>query len=116
MAELAAVVAAHPVTRLLDPDAGGWLVSAPIEELLVSYADKRAGQQLESMDVRFAGWRQRYPDGWSIADDARARASAEVLEATACARAGVAPAAVGRLRWTGRALRAARRANTERAA
>ena len=116
MAELAAVVAAHPVTRLLDPDAGAWLVSAPIEELLVSYADKRAGQRLESMDVRFAGWRRRYPDGWSIADDARARAGAEVLEATACARAGVAPAVVGRLRWTGRALRAARRADTERAA
>ena len=26
-----------------------------------AYADKRAGQRLESMDARFAGWRRRYP-------------------------------------------------------
>lgn len=116
MAELAPAVAAHPVTRLLDPAADAWLASAPIDELLVSYADKRAGQRLESMDARFAGWRQRYPDGWSNDDDARARASAEALEAAVCARAGVVPTAVGRLRWTGNAMRAARRADAGRAA
>jgi len=109
MAELGPAVAAHPVTRLLEAGTDAWLARAPIDELLVAYADKRAGQRLESLDMRFAGWRRRYADGWSADDDARARAGAELLEATVCARAGVAPAAVGRLRWTGRALRAARR-------
>jgi len=116
MAELAPPVAAHPVTRLLDAEADAWLASASTEELLVAYADKRAGQRLESLDARFAGWRRRYPDGWSADDDARARTRADVLEATVCARAGVAPPAVRRLRWTGRALRAARRVAMERAA
>ena len=118
MAELAPAVAAHPVTRLLDAGAGAWLASAPIDELLVAYADKRAGQRLESLDARFVGWRRRYPEGWSADDDARARAGADLLETTVCACAGVAPAAVGRLRWTGRALRAALRPPTsaERAA
>ena len=116
MAELAPAVAAHPVTRLLDAGADAWLASASTEELLVAYADKRAGQRLESRDARFAGWRRRYPEGWSADDHARARARADVLEATVCARAGIAPAAVRRLRWTGRALRAARRVTAERAA
>ena len=31
------------------------------EERIVAYADKRAGQRLESMDARFASWRRRYP-------------------------------------------------------
>ncbi len=77
MAELAPAVAAHPVTRLVDAGADAWLASAPIEELLVAYADKRAGGRLESLDARFAGWRRRYPDGWPAADDARARACAD---------------------------------------
>jgi hypothetical protein len=110
MAEPAAAVAGHPVTRLLDDGADAWLAGAPIEELLVAYADKRAGQRLESMDARFVDWRRRYPDGWSAGDETLARARAGVLEATVCARAGVAPAMVRRLRWTGRALRAAGRA------
>jgi uncharacterized protein len=111
--ELAPVVASHPVTRLLDHDADAWLAGAPFEELLVAYADKRAGQRLESMDARFASWRRRYPDGWSAADDARARYRADTLQRAVCVRAGVAPGAVGRLRWTGSALRAARRAAAE---
>ena len=109
MAELAPAVAAHPVTRLLDPGADAWLASAPLEELLVAYADKRAGQRLESMDLRFASWRRRYPDGWSADDGARARARASVLEAMVCEGAGVAPGAVRRLRSTGSATRAAGR-------
>lgn len=107
MAELAPAAAAHPVTRLLDAGVDAWLAAAPLEELLVAYADKRAGQRLESLDARFAGWQRRYPDGWSAGDDARARTRAAFLEATVCARAGVAPAAVRRLRWTGPAMRAA---------
>jgi hypothetical protein len=116
MAELGPVVAAHPVTRLLEPSAEAWLQSAPLAEILVAYADKRAGQRLEPMDARFADWRRRYPDSWSAGDDARARTRAQALEAAACARAGVAPAMVGRLRWTGPAFRAARRAAAERPA
>jgi len=116
MAELGPAVAAHPVTRLLEPSADAWLESAPIAEILVAYADKRAGQRLESMEARFADWRRRYPDGWSAGDDARARARAAALEAVACAHAGVTPTMVGRLRWTGPALRGARRAAAERAA
>jgi hypothetical protein len=116
LAELGGAVAAHPVTRLLAPDADRWLASAPLEELLVAYADKRAGQRLESMDDRFAGWRRRYPDGWSATDDAAARLRAGTLEEAVCARAGVGPGDVRRLRWTGPALRAARRARAEAAA
>jgi Flp pilus assembly protein CpaB len=113
MAELGQAVAAHPVTRLLEPSADAWLGSAPLAEILVAYADKRAGQRLEPMDARFADWRRRYPDGWSAGDDARAWTRAQTLEAAACARAGVAPAMVRRLRWTGPAFRAARRAAAE---
>ena len=116
MAELAPAIVAHPLTRLLDAEADAWLASASVEELIVAYADKRAGQRLGSLDMRFAGWRHRYPDSWSADDDARARTRAGMLETTVCAHAGVAPAAVRRLRWTGRALRAARRAAMERAA
>ena len=38
----------------------------PCQERIVAYADKRAGQRLESMRARFAGWASRYPDtpGW----------------------------------------------------
>lgn len=109
-AELARAVAAHPVTRLVADDADHWLATAPVEELVVAYADKRAGQRLESMDARFADWRRRYPHGWDAADALAARARADLLEAAVCGRARVGPADVRRLRWTGRALRAGRRA------
>jgi hypothetical protein len=108
-AELGPAVAAHPVTRLLADDVEAWLASAPPEVFLVAYADKRAGQRLESMSARFAGWRRRYPDGWSTGDDARARVGAAALERLVCALAGVAPNDVRRLRWTGSAIRTARR-------
>ena len=107
-AELAEAVVAHPVTRLLDVGADRWLATAPLEVLLVAYADKRAGQHLEPMEARFASWRRRYPDGWSPADDALACRRAAALEAAVCGAAGVAPADVRRLRWTGAAIRAAR--------
>ena len=41
------------------PALGGF---ATREERIVAYADKRAGQRLESMDARFASWRRRYPE------------------------------------------------------
>jgi hypothetical protein len=111
--ELAAAVAGHPVTRLAAPDADAWLDHASPEEILVAYADKRAHQHLVPMAVRFADWTRRYPDtagwhGWSGAEAKAVRRRAEWIEARACALAGVAPEAVRRLRWTGRALAAAR--------
>jgi hypothetical protein len=116
-AELARVVASHPVTRLLDGEAyQRWASFASREERIVAYADKRAGQRLESMDARFESWGRRYlnpaPDGPQAGRDAAAwrsvRARADRLEADVCRAAGVAPWQVGRLAWTGDALRRAR--------
>lgn len=116
--ELGRVAAAHPVTRMLDGEAyKRWSAFASREERIVAYADKRAAQRLESMDERFAGWRQRYPRvsiadgqdaGWE--DDAlkAVRARADRLEAEVCRAAGIEPSEVGQLRWTGAALRAAK--------
>lgn len=60
--ELGPLVAAHPVTRLVDE---AWfhdvLMAASIEVRIVAYADKRAGQRLEPMTERFASWERRYP-------------------------------------------------------
>src|SRR4051794_19710484 len=72
--ELAPLVRDHPVTRLADDADAGRLAAASIEARIVAYADKRAGQRLESMDDRFASWRRRYPAG--PADPARADATA----------------------------------------
>ena len=117
--ELARAVANHPVTRLLDGERyRRWAAFASREERLVAYADKRAGQRLESMETRFASWRRRYPrvglveggvTGWDEAEIRTVRSRAERLEADVCRAAGVVPAEVRRLAWTGPALRAARR-------
>ena len=106
--ELARLVANHPVTRLLDGDAyRRWAAFASREERIVAYADKRAGQRLESMADRFASWRRRYPDGWDPATWAAVEHRARRLEADVCRAAGVEPVDVRRLRWTGDPLRAA---------
>lgn len=111
--ELARSVANHPVTRLVDGEAyRRWASFASREERIVAYADKRAGQRLESMDARFASWRRRYPDTWDEPAWRAVRAHAERLEADVCRAAGVRPTAVGRLRWTGRALAVARQTRT----
>jgi HD domain len=116
-AELARAVAGHPVTRLLDREGyRRWAAFASREERIVAYADKRAGQRLESMDARFASWDRRYGDRTSYGrepawgGDARVavRARARRLEADVCRAAGVAPSDVRRLSWTGDALLAAR--------
>jgi hypothetical protein len=123
--ELARSVAGHPVTRLVDGDRYRlWAAFASREERVVAYADKRAGQRLESMDARFAAWRRRYgqpgPDGRDTARDEAAwravRARADRLEADVCSAAGVAPSQVRRLAWTGDALRTARRIRASAAA
>jgi HD domain len=107
--ELARPVAGHPVTRLVDGEAHRrWAAFASREERIVAYADKRAGQHLESMDARFASWAERYPGTWDAATWHGVRARATRLEADVCRAAGVDPASVRRLRWTDEALRAAR--------
>ena len=120
--ELARAVANHPVTRLADAERfRRWSAFASREERIVAYADKRAGQHLESMEDRCASWRRRYPltpEGGRVAHGAKAAWSeatirsvwgaAERLEADVCRAAGVAPAAVRRLAWTGTALALAR--------
>ncbi len=128
-AELAPLVAAHPVTRLADET---WfreiLLPAPIGVRIVAYADKRAGQHLESMADRFASWERRYPpsdrptpagpngpkagpkrrgEAWDRGTVAAVRERARELEASVCRAAGVEPPDVRRLRWTSRALEAA---------
>lgn len=107
--ELARLVAGHPVTRLADGDAfRRWAAFASREERVIAYADKRAGQRLETMDDRFAGWRRRYPDTWDDVTWRAVRSRAARLEIDVCEAAGIDPADVGRLAWTGDALRAAR--------
>jgi hypothetical protein len=109
--ELARPVAAHPVTRLLDGDGyRRWAAFASREERIVAYADKRAGQRLESMEERFASWGRRYPAAWTDADLRSVRSRADRLEADVCRAAGVAPTDVARLAWTGAAFRTAREA------
>ena len=119
LAELAPLVRDHPVTRLADDDETARLMAAPLEARIVAYADKRAGQRLETMDDRFASWRHRYPAGpaetptgdpvpgkrgWDheLADRVYERALA--LERDVCDAAGVTPRDVQRLRWSRAAL------------
>jgi hypothetical protein len=105
--ELGRLVAAHPVSRLLDGAAGRpWAAFASREERVVAYADKRARQRLVTMDQRFAIWERRHPGTWDAATRRVVRTRADRLEAEVCRAAGIAPAEVRRLRWTGPALRA----------
>jgi putative nucleotidyltransferase with HDIG domain len=116
--ELGPLVAGHPVTRLADGRwFEDWLASASPEALIVSYADKRAGQKLEPMAERFDSWQRRYPPeerarrtrgSWSAETVAAVRARAELLERRVCELVSIAPEDVHRLAWTSRALRAAR--------
>lgn len=105
--ELEAAVAAHPVTRLASDDAEEWLAAGTPEERIVAYADKRAKQRLVTMATRFERWARRR-DALSPALGGTVWLRAQRLEAEVCALAGTRPEAVGRLRWTGRALAAAR--------
>ncbi|HEY6057503.1 MAG TPA: HD domain-containing protein [Candidatus Limnocylindrales bacterium] len=122
-AELAAAAAGHPVTRLVGRAGQSALVR--LEDRVVAYADKRAGQRLESLDARFRSWARRYPapstaiaraghppeggrDGnFDAGTVGRMRVQAERLERAVCDVAQVQPHEVRRLAWTGAALRAA---------
>jgi hypothetical protein len=117
--ELGPVIVGHPVTRLADVDwFERWIGSASIEALIVAYADKRAGQNLESMAERFASWERRYPpareatharSAWTVRTLAEVRGRSEEIERRVCRLAGVVPEDVRRLEWTGRAIAAARK-------
>jgi hypothetical protein len=93
-----------------------WAAFATREERIVAYADKRAGQRLESIDQRFASWLRRYPErvvdgrreGWDEATWQAVRRRAGRLEDDVCHAAGIAPADVRRLAWTANAIRLAR--------
>ena len=112
--ELAEAVALHPVTLLVDEAGAASLGEASVEARLVAYADKRAGQRLEPMADRFARWRRRHPHGWSgdVAGGALRRSQA--LEADVCGLASCRPEDVARLRWTARAITAARQRTDDR--
>src|SRR4051794_1562208 len=108
--ELSRAVANHPVTKLVDGETfGRWAAFATREERIVAYADKRAGQELESMMERFASWERRYPDGpggagWPAEERREVMARAALLERDVCRAAQVAPGEVSRLAWTQAAL------------
>lgn len=126
--ELGLVVAAHPVTRLgTEPNDGftAWLLvpeAGPREAQIVAYADKRAGQHLESLADRFRSWGRRYPfpEGpaeareRAAADLAAMRRGSEELERLVCDAADVEASQVRRLRWATAALRAARARGEQR--
>jgi hypothetical protein len=130
--ELGPAVRDHPVTRLADDGWVDWSRTASTEARIVAYADKRAGQHLEPMSERFAGWRRRYPSGpgapedvghrpphgggsstaptgpgWEDAIALLVERRARELEHDVCVAAGVDPGDVRRLRWSRRALRRA---------
>ena len=103
--ELARTLVAHPVTRFTDADAGRWVAEAPMEERIVTYADKRATQRVVSLDQRFDRWRRKHPEYEAKLEHAQEVARA--LESAVCGAVGVEPCQVERLRWVDEALQRA---------
>jgi putative nucleotidyltransferase with HDIG domain len=103
--ELAEAIAHHPVTTLADPRGyAAWAGEAGLEGRVVAYADKRATQDLVTLDQRFERWYRRYPDSPLLrVTHERAR----TLEKEVCGAAGIEPADVRRLAWVDDALSAA---------
>jgi hypothetical protein len=85
------------VTRLTDADAAVWVSQGPLEERIVTYADKRATQRVVSLEQRFDRWRRKHPEYRDKLD--RAFAMACRLEAGLCATIGIEATDVERLRW-----------------
>jgi hypothetical protein len=100
--ELARAIAAHPVMRLNDKTAADWVSNAPIEERIVTYADKRATQRVVSLDKRFERWQRKHPQYRKRLD--AALLMAQQLEANLCETIGIKPGQVERLRWVDEAL------------
>jgi hypothetical protein len=83
-------------------DAESWVVEGPLEERIVSYADKRATQRVVSMEHRFERWRRRHPE--HLDELARAFVLARRLEVELCEIIAIRPDAVERLRWVEQAM------------
>jgi putative nucleotidyltransferase with HDIG domain len=100
--ELARAVAGHPVMALDAAAAETWVVDGPLEERIVSYADKRATQRVVSMEHRFERWRRRHPE--HIEQLERAFEQACRMEAVICELIAIRPDEVERLRWVEQAM------------
>jgi hypothetical protein len=85
-----------------DEAAATWVIDGPIEERIVSYADKRATQRVVSMEHRFERWRKRHPEHCEELE--RAFAQARNLERALCDQIDLRPEEVVRLRWVEPAL------------
>lgn len=106
--ELADPVRDHPVNVIANADSyKSWASTQSLEAQLVAFADKRALQDIVSLDERFERWFKRYPDS-PIEPIAYERF--QRLERELCDMAGVKPDKVKRLPWVDAALRAARAA------
>jgi hypothetical protein len=79
-----------------------WVVDGPLEERIVSYADKRATQRVVSMEHRFERWRRRHPE--HVEQLERAFAQARRMEVTICELIVIRPDEVERLRWVEQAM------------
>jgi putative nucleotidyltransferase with HDIG domain len=104
--ELADAVRGHPVNIIGAMNSyKDWLKQTTLESRLVAFADKRALQDVVSLDARFERWYKRYPDSpmEPIAHDRFRR-----LERELCAMAGIKKADVKRLPWVDAAISAAR--------
>jgi putative nucleotidyltransferase with HDIG domain len=95
--ELARAVTAHPVMRLNGADIEIWLLEAPIEERIVTYADKRATQRVVSLDQRFERWQRKHPEYAERLD--HALQVARRLETGICEAIGVRANEIERLCW-----------------
>jgi HD domain len=95
-AELGPAIASHPATRLADEaEFNRWFQHASPTELIVAYADKRAAQELVSMDERFAKWKANHPE--RAQQIALGRTLADRIERAVCDAAGISPTDVRRL-------------------
>ncbi|MBA2255289.1 MAG: HD domain-containing protein [Chloroflexi bacterium] len=102
--ELAGPVAAHPVSRLGDPERyRRWAAFSNRESRIVAYADKRAGQRVGSLTARLHEMERRHPEHLTSLRAALPRALR--LEREVCAAAGIGPAEVRRSRWVAAAAR-----------
>ena len=102
--ELSEAVQSHPVYVLGGAESyEAWAAVIRLEAQIVAYADKRAIQDLVSLDERFERWYRRYPDSAMLPiGHERARR----LERDLCALAGLAPQEISRLPWVDEAMRA----------
>lgn len=106
--ELAAPVRDHPVTVIASAESyKAWSATQSLEAKLVAFADKRALQDLVSLEERFERWFKRYPDSPT---EPVAYERYQRLERELCEMADVAPNKVKRLPWVDAALAAAREA------